>query len=162
MHGAPNQSTHSVHSVQELLTVWIIHACAQACAHTEEWIASYKEMERSSKIKEEGIRAEGHFLRSLTAGETPAKSIWKGKKWDGGYNEKGSPVTPPQPPPPHASIRILQFLKWNLFPWKKSLHYIIFTRGRGRWRAFLSPVGLLEDPRPTAFSTTGLTLTQTH
>lgn len=70
MHGAPNQSTRSVNLVQELLTVWIIHACAQACAHTEEWIeewiASYKEMERSSKIKEEGITAEaiswGHWL----------------------------------------------------------------------------------------------------
>lgn len=120
MHGAPNQPTRSVDSVQELLTVWIIHACAQTTAHTEEWIeewtASYKEMERSSKIKEEGITAEGHFLRPLTAGETPTKSIWKGKKLDvgGRCNVKRSPVTP-QPPPPHAFIKILQFLKWFFF-----------------------------------------------
>lgn len=123
--------------------LWIIHACAQTTAHTEEWIeewtASYKEMERSSKIKEEGITAEGHFLRPLTAGETPTKSIWKGKKLDvgGRCDVKRSPVTP-QPPPPHAFIKILQFLKWFFFfhpHSKNALRHIIFTRGRRQWRA---------------------------
>lgn len=32
----------------------------------------------------------------------------------------------------------------------------------GLMGVFLSAVGLLEDTRPAAFSTTGLTLTQTH
>lgn len=32
----------------------------------------------------------------------------------------------------------------------------------GLMGVFLSAVGLLEEPRPTAFSTTGLMLTQTH
>lgn len=88
-------------------------------------------MERSSKIKEEGITAEGHFLRPLTAGKTPTKSIWKGKKWDGVCNEKGSPVTPPTTPTPHLH----QFLKWNLFHWKNAFYHIISSRGRRQWRS---------------------------